>query len=108
MLFRSLDGLDYQEISLHQLHNGWRREKASKIQPTVLQLRGSKWLKLSSIPVLKVPSSVIPFEFNYIINPNHPDVKGRLSIQNPVDDSDRNGSVSAQVLPEPLEFDYRF
>ena len=102
-----LDGLNYREISLNQLHNGWRREKVSKTRPTVLQLLGSKWLNSSSFPVLKVPSAIIPFEFNYIINPHHPDVDGRLSTNNIVDDSDRNGSVSAQVLPEPLEFDDR-
>jgi RES domain-containing protein len=37
-----------------------------------LQVLGSKWAKRRSSAVLAVPSSVIPAETNYLLNPRHP------------------------------------
>jgi RES domain-containing protein len=37
------------------------------------QSLGGKWLNDSASAVLRVPSVVIKKEFNYLINPNHPD-----------------------------------
>jgi RES domain-containing protein len=37
------------------------------------QSLGGKWLNDSDSAVLQVPSVVIKREFNYLINPNHPD-----------------------------------
>jgi RES domain-containing protein len=36
---------------------------------------GDRWFDSRSYPVLKVPSTVIPVEHNYAINPSHPDFK---------------------------------
>ena len=36
---------------------------------------GSDWAKSHSTCILKVPSVIIPNEFNYLINCNHPDFK---------------------------------
>lgn len=36
---------------------------------------GSKWLRENKTAVLKVPSAIIQPEFNYLLNPNHPDFK---------------------------------
>jgi RES domain-containing protein len=33
---------------------------------------GDQWFDSLSTPVLKVPSTVIPLEHNYVINPSHP------------------------------------
>jgi RES domain-containing protein len=40
---------------------------------------GTSWVKEEKNPVLKVPSSVIPEEYNYLINPLHSDF-ARLKI----------------------------
>ena len=37
-----------------------------------LQTIGSEWYRNNHSPVLKVPSAIIPQEFNYIINTRHP------------------------------------
>lgn len=36
------------------------------------QAVGDNWLKQSNKPVLKVPSAIIPEEYNYLLNPAHP------------------------------------
>ncbi len=39
----------------------------------VTQIIGDDFVSQNIAAVLKVPSSIIPFEFNYLINPHHPD-----------------------------------
>ena len=41
----------------------------------VLQKIGLNWLKAMEYPVVKVPSAIIPVEYNYLINPEHPDLE---------------------------------
>lgn len=36
------------------------------------QAVGDQWLRQGRKPVLKVPSAIIPEEFNYLLNPVHP------------------------------------
>jgi len=36
---------------------------------------GDRWLKSGKHAVLHVPSVIIPEEYNYLINPLHPDAK---------------------------------
>ena len=50
--------------------------------PDSTQTVGSKWALKKKSVILKVPSTVILEEFNYLINPQHPDFK-RLSIGSP-------------------------
>lgn len=40
-----------------------------------LQEIGLKWLKSMECHVLKVPFAIIPVEYNYLINPEHPDLR---------------------------------
>jgi RES domain-containing protein len=42
---------------------------------SMLQEIGRKWLQAMEYPVLKVPSAIIPVEYNYLINPEHPDIQ---------------------------------
>jgi RES domain-containing protein len=41
--------------------------------PMSLQRIGTEWLRSQKSVVLQVPSAVVPDEFNYILNPIHPD-----------------------------------
>ena len=41
----------------------------------ITQQLGEDWIKESKSAVLKVPSSIINAEYNYLINPMHPDFK---------------------------------
>lgn len=43
--------------------------------PHSSQERGARWVKSARSAVLAVPSTVIPQEFNYLINPEHPAMK---------------------------------
>jgi RES domain-containing protein len=58
-----------QEISLDQLPPNWREDPP----PAELQAIGNQWLDQKSSCVLKVPSAIIPVEYNFVINPDHPD-----------------------------------
>lgn len=46
-------------------------------KPPILETQyiGDDFVKSDSAAVLKVPSAIIPLEFNYLVNPNHPDAK---------------------------------
>jgi len=50
-----------------------------------LQEIGSKWYHSNESLVLKVPSSIIPQEYNYIINTKHPQFATHVILQD-VDD----------------------
>jgi RES domain-containing protein len=46
------------------------------------QVVGNRWLTEGDTPVLRVPSVVVPREFNFVLNPVHPDFV-RLRIGQP-------------------------
>lgn len=60
-----------KEIALSDLPENWR----SKTQYPMLQELGSDWYLENNHLLLKVPSAVIPQEFNFIINTRHPEFK---------------------------------
>ncbi len=43
--------------------------------PTPLQDFGSEWLASRRTAALRVPSAVVPMQFNYVLNPEHSDAK---------------------------------
>jgi RES domain-containing protein len=59
--------INYLELS--QLPTDWRSIPA----PAVLAETGDRWFKTQETAILAVPSVVIPVEYNYLINPAHPD-----------------------------------
>jgi RES domain-containing protein len=57
------------ELSIEQLPDNWDSK------PPILETQyiGDDFVSQNSAAVLKVPSSIVPPEFNYLINPKHPD-----------------------------------
>ncbi|MBZ9729399.1 RES family NAD+ phosphorylase [Salegentibacter sp. JZCK2] len=66
----------YEQIPIKKLPKNWRKLEAYY----KLQNIGSKWYKEQRSLVLKVPSAVIPKEYNYIINTKHPDFSSNVSL----------------------------
>jgi RES domain-containing protein len=59
------------EIPLGDLPKNWRKFPA----PLELAEIGSKWAVSNKSLALRVPSAVVPHEFNILLNPSHPDMK---------------------------------
>ncbi|RYU91269.1 RES domain-containing protein [Mucilaginibacter terrigena] len=43
--------------------------------PAALKTLGNQFIKETKYLMMKVPSSIIPEEYNYLLNPWHPDIK---------------------------------
>lgn len=65
------DDIPILEIEIGNLPDGWD----SKPPTLETQYIGDDFVKEKYAAVLKVPSSIVQQEFNYLINPNHPDTK---------------------------------
>ncbi len=63
------DNLTIERIPESRLPKNWRSYPATQ----QLQNVGEKWLKAGKSLVLAVPSSIIPHELNYLLNPDHAD-----------------------------------
>jgi RES domain-containing protein len=63
------DQLLIEEVTLNLLPAGWQ-QVASYAQ---CQEIGAAWYQLRRSAVLKVPSAIIAFEANYLLNTGHPD-----------------------------------
>jgi len=57
------------EVKLNALPDNWREVPS----PRMLKELAYQWIKSQESLVLKVPSIIVPQEFNYIINPFHKD-----------------------------------
>lgn len=42
-------------------------------RPAACQQAGSQWVRANESAVLRTPSAIIPKEYNYLLNPQHPD-----------------------------------
>lgn len=62
--------------SLTDLPEGWHTVHGYAI----CQKIGAEWIQNNETCILSVPSSIIPYETNVLINPNHPDFH-QISIQ---------------------------
>ncbi len=65
------DNIAMTIVDINSLPEDWQSIAA---YPT-LQNIGKQWLQKQDTPVLKVPSSIIPVEFNYLLNPQHPELQ---------------------------------
>lgn len=81
------DDIEILELRNKDLPTDWDSK------PPILETKfiGDDFVIDNKAAVLKVPSSIVSQEFNYLINPNHPDSK-RITV----------------VSKEPLKFDNRF
>ena len=61
-----------------KLPAGWKRWPYPKTNAAV----GDNWVRSGRSAVLELPSAVVPEEFNYVLNPAHPDF-GKISIGKP-------------------------
>jgi len=71
--------LAIQTIEAAQLPEDWRRFSPYS---TITQHLGTQWLAESRSAVLKVPSAISEAEWNFLLNPAHPDF-GRLDLAEP-------------------------
>ncbi|MEN8157929.1 MAG: RES family NAD+ phosphorylase [Bacteroidota bacterium] len=65
-----------QQIRMTDLPDNWRSRKAL----SVLQQIGTEWYNSRKSLFLKVPSAVIPAEYNFLINTRHPDFPENISL----------------------------
>jgi len=63
------DEIPILELSIEQLPENWDSK------PPILETQfiGDDFVSQNNAAVLKVPSSIVPPEFNFLINPNHAD-----------------------------------
>lgn len=78
LLFLRLDieSEDLMEIHIQDLPNDWKSIKSY----LTLQEIGSNWYRNQKSLVLKVPSALVPWEHNYMINTGHPLFKEKVSL----------------------------
>ena len=61
------DGLRVRTLTARDLPRAWETIPA----PSKLQEFGAQWIKSADSAILKVPSAVVPLEWNYLLNPAH-------------------------------------
>ncbi|MGJ7031829.1 RES family NAD+ phosphorylase [Niabella hirudinis] len=81
------DDLPIQEVLVEDLPGDWN----AKPPVPATQIIGDDFVHYNEVAVLKVPSSIVPDEFNYLINPFHEDAK-RIRV----------------IRTRKMEFDQRF
>ncbi|MBD2701576.1 RES family NAD+ phosphorylase [Spirosoma sp. BT702] len=69
MVIDVTDELDIETITTDSLPADWFEFR----QYDTCQRIGGEWLQNGRTAVLKVPSAIIPNEWNYLLNPAHPD-----------------------------------
>ena len=72
------EALPLETIDVATLPDEWRRTPP----PASLHRIGRDWLHAGHSVVLRVPSAIVPIEFNYLLNPRHP-AFADLRIQEP-------------------------
>ena len=57
----------FESLDLKVLRLGWNYSPSPEYLATI----GDEWVSRGQKPLLRVPSAIIPREFNYVFNPNH-------------------------------------
>lgn len=65
------DNITILEVKLEDLPDDWNAKPPTITTQTI----GDDFVSYNEAAVLKVPSSIVPQEFNYLINPNHNDTR---------------------------------
>ena len=73
------DSMKITELPAKALPPDWRNEPP----PHATQALGLAWVKRNETALLRVPSVIVPHEFNFLLNPNHP-AFAKLKIRPPV------------------------
>jgi RES domain-containing protein len=73
------DSVKITELPTKALPTDWRNEPP----PHATQAIGLDWAKRNETALLRVPSIIVPREFNYLLNPSHRDFT-KLKIHPPV------------------------
>ncbi|MGZ8828811.1 MAG: RES family NAD+ phosphorylase [Thermoanaerobaculia bacterium] len=68
-----------ERLELKDVPQDWRNDPA----PASLKAIGDEWARSGRTGVLRVPSAVIETEYNYLLNPEHPDFS-RIQIAEPI------------------------
>lgn len=63
------DNITILEVNLEDLPDDWNAKPPTITTQTI----GDDFVNYNEAAILKVPSSIVPQEFNYLINPNHND-----------------------------------
>ena len=66
-------------VNISDLPSGWQDDPG----PEELKQLGDEWVRQQLSAILRVPSVIIETEFNYLLNPAHPDFR-RITIGAPV------------------------
>lgn len=72
------EDLSIYKLEPDKLPADWRMEPP----PDSTQRIGTQWAESGSSAVLRLPSVIIPTEYNYALNPTHPDFR-RIRIEEP-------------------------
>jgi RES domain-containing protein len=60
-----------QSIAIEDLPDNWKADPT----PQSVKDVGDRWIQNQESVILKVPSAIIPVEYNYLINPSQPEFK---------------------------------
>jgi RES domain-containing protein len=74
----SFDSSSVKELAASELPAGWRGDPV----PGETQAIGDSWVASAVSPVLRVPSTLIPEESNFLVNPRYPRIF-RLRVGDP-------------------------
>jgi RES domain-containing protein len=72
------EDVPHEQFAVADLPADWQTTPA----PPTLRTMGMQWLQAGQTAVLRVPSVIVPFEWNYLLNPLHPDF-GQIRIGTP-------------------------